>query len=201
MDERRQRLERSKLQCSTRAYHWQGRYSTISTEDRVQGHTYLTFGLAPLVREIYLLSAVQFLGSFDSGIGLPSVSRWVKSHQVRVHKRQAHNKNDVYGITTGLDMMTVQAHYEQKLQEAKNDLEREALTKEMEKAASENLLKVLWTTTVADITSTLHEVAQIVLFDQSVDKNARSHRAEGLRALGQIFLDTPTTEEDGSEMT
>jgi hypothetical protein len=134
------------------------------------------------------------LGSFDSGIGLPSVSRWVKSHHARVNKRQAHNKNDFDGIATGLEMMTVQAQYEQKILEAKNnDVGREASTKEMEKAASVNLLKVLWTTTAADVTSTLHEVIQILLFDQSVDKNARRRRAEGLKALGKIFVETATT--------
>jgi hypothetical protein len=142
-----------------------------------------------------VLAAVQFLGSADSGIGLPSISRWASAHSARIKEKKAKNKNMVDGLTAGMDSMAIEQHYKQKLQEAKNDSERDAIQNEMEKAASETLLKVMWTTyvpskvciiylifikgalltvytwlqklssvcfrTVVDITSTLHEVAQV----------------------------------------
>ncbi|CAB9513376.1 protein DnaJ [Seminavis robusta] len=155
--------------------------------------------LVHTIGQIYMLSAVQFLGSVDSGIGLPSISRWAKSHHARIQERQLHGKNAIQGITTGIDMMALQQQYEQKMKEVQTDEEREAATREMEKAASENLLKVLWTTTVVDLTSTLHEVAQMVFFDESVDKKARKLRAQGLKALGHTFMDCPPPAKDGSD--
>ena len=98
--------------------------------------------------------------------------------------------------------MTVQAQFEQRLKEAKTDEERAAIQADMEKAASETLLKVMWTTTVVDITSTLHEVAQMVFFDQAVDVETRKLRAKGLKELGQIFAECPASakDEDGKKM-
>lgn len=146
------------------------------------------------IGQVYSLSAAQFLGSLDSGIGLPSISKWASAHSARMKSQQAAGKTAIDGISTGMDMMAVQQEYEKKTKEAKNDEEREAATKEMEKAASENLLKVLWTTTVVDITSTLHEVAQMVFFDESVDKKTRKLRGHSLKALGDTFMDCPTPE-------
>ncbi len=42
-----------------------------------------------------------------------------------------------------------------------------------------------------DITSTVHEVCQMVFFDQSVDKEMRKRRAYGVKNLGEIFQATP----------
>ena len=152
--------------------------------------------------KIYVLTAVQFLGSVDSGIGLPSISRWASAHSARLKEKRAKNKNMVDGLTVGIDMMTIQAQMEQKMQQAKTDAEREGVYTEMEKAASEALLKVMWTTTVVDITSTLHEVAQMVFFDQAVDVATRRLRAKGVKELGQIFADCPASsqDEDGKKM-
>merc|ERR1712194_746245 len=150
--------------------------------------------LVHTIGQVYSLSAAQFLGSLDSGIGLPSISKWASSHSARMKSQQAVGKTAIDGITTGMDMMAVQAKYEKKMKEATTDEEREAATNEMEKAASENLLKVLWTTTVVDITSTLHEVAQMVFFDESVDKKTRKLRGYGLKALGDTFMDCPAPE-------
>ena len=70
----------------------------------------------------------------------------------------------------------------------------------MEQAQVFGMLNVMWTTTVVDITSTLHEVAQMVLHDQSVDKDTRKRRAYGLKHLGEIFMACKTpTESDQPE--
>lgn len=154
--------------------------------------------LVHTIGQVYSLTAAQFLGAVDSGIGLPSISKWASGHNARMKSQQAQGKNAIEGITTGIEMMSVQAQYDKDMKEAKTDEERAAVTATMEKAASESLLKVLWTTTVVDITSTLHEVAQMVFNDESVDKKVRKLRAEGLKAMGQTFEDCPAPEKDGA---
>ena len=138
-----------------------------------------------------MLTALQFLGSADSGIGLPSIARWAAGRKAKMKATTAEGKNAIEGLTSGIDIMQLQANCEQKMKEAKTDDERANLTKEMEKATAENMLKVLWTTLVVDITSTIHETVQMVLFDQAVDIKTRKLRAEGLKAMGQTFIDCP----------
>merc|ERR1712174_109522 len=52
---------------------------------------------------------------------------------------------------------------------------------------TESFLNILWTTTVIDITSTIHETCQMVLFDTSVETHVRKERGEALRVLGDSF--------------
>ena len=51
--------------------------------------------------------------------------------------------------------------------------------------------RIAWTTTSVDVVTTIHEVCQMVFFDQSVDKETRKRRANGVKNLGQIFQATP----------
>lgn len=37
----------------------------------------------------------------------------------------------------------------------------------------------------------MHEVCQMIFFDQSVDKETRKRRAYGVKHLGEVFLATP----------
>jgi hypothetical protein len=48
---------------------------------------------------------------------------------------------------------------------------------------------------VVDITSTIHETCRRFFFDQSVDKEIRKARADGVKNLGIIFQECP--EPDG----
>ena len=88
-------------------------------------------------------------------------------------------------------MMGLQQTFMQKMEAAKSEEEKAVIREEMENAMSITMLKILWTTTVVDITNTLYEVIQMVLFDQSVDKDTRKRRAHGLKKLGQTFMDCP----------
>ena len=142
------------------------------------------------------MTAVQFLGSVESGIGLPSISKWAAGRQAQMKARRAKGKNAIEALTTGIDMMQVQATFEHKMKEAKTDEEREAATKEMENAAAESMLKMLWTTLVVDVTSTIHEVAQMLFHDEAADAKTRKLRAQGLKALGQTFMDCPVPPKD-----
>lgn len=104
------------------------------------------------------------------------------------------NRSKMDMLRSGMTMMSVQAKYQQKMAECTTEEEKQAVAEEMESALSTILLKILWTTTTVDITNTLYEVIQMVLFDQSVDKATRERRAHGIKALGQIFMDCPEPE-------
>ena len=133
----------------------------------------------------------SILGSVESGIGLPSIFEWAAGRHAQMKARQAKGKNAMEGMTTGMNMMQVEARFNKKMKEAKTDEERYAATKEMENATVESTLKMLWTTLVVDVTSTIHEVAQMVFHDEAVDAKARKLRAKGLQALGETFMDCP----------
>lgn len=92
------------------------------------------------------------------------------------------------GLMAGMKMMTMQQKAEQELANAKTEKEKREKQAEVELAQVSGMLNVMWTTTVVDITSTLHEAAQMVLHDQSVDKDTRKRRAYGLKNLGDIFM-------------
>jgi hypothetical protein len=69
----------------------------------------------------------------------------------------------------------------------KTKQEQTQLRKELDVQLRGNLLRSMWKTTVLDITNTLHEAIQMILFDQSVSKDIRRKRAEGLQLLGDIM--------------
>lgn len=56
-----------------------------------------------------------------------------------------------------------------------------------ESMLQDSALRVLWRQTVVDITSTVHEVCQMVLHDLNVSIETRQARAKGLEELGKIF--------------
>ena len=108
--------------------------------------------------------------------------------------RSDKNHNKMETLRSGMTMMTMQAKYAQQLADAKTDEEKAAIEQELESAMSTTLLKILWTTTTVDISSTLYEAIQMVLHDQSVDKDTRERRAHGLQKLGKIFMEYPEPE-------
>ena len=99
------------------------------------------------------------------------------------------------GLIAGMKVMTMQQKAAQELAEAKTEEERREKEAAMEQAQIFGMLNVMWTTTVVDITTTIHEVAQMVLHDQSVDKDTRKRRAYGLKHLGEIFMECKGPEE------
>jgi hypothetical protein len=127
------------------------------------------------------------LGSTENGLGMPSITKWATAQSARMEKNKTKSKTNIDSLMAGMDMMKLQAEFQSKMQTATTDQEREQLQKELQDASSASLLKIMWTTTVVDITSTLHEVCQMVFFDQSVDKKIRKKRALGVQQLGQVF--------------
>lgn len=135
----------------------------------------------------YEVAAVQFLGSTESGIGMPSIGKWAEGQQARAKSKQVANKNQFQSLMATMDVMKVQMQYQEKLAKAESEEEKQKLQREMEDATQNIMLKVIWTMVVVDITSTVYEVCQMVFFDQSVDKDIRKRRAHGVKALGGIF--------------
>lgn len=87
--------------------------------------------------------------------------------------------------------MKIQLKYQELIAKAATDEEKANLAKEMEAEVQNIMLRVIWATTVVDITSTIFETCQMVFFDVSVDKTAREKRAHAVKNLGQIFQATP----------
>lgn len=137
------------------------------------------------------MAALQFLGSTESGIGMPSISKWAAGQKARSKKRKAGRENRFDTLMATMDAMKIQTEYQEKIDHASSEEEKVALQREMEEASQNTLLKLIWSTTVVDITSTIFETCQLVFFDQSVDKEVRKQRAKAVQNLGTIFQDCP----------
>ena len=92
------------------------------------------------------------------------------------------------GLIGGMKMMVAQQKAAHELAQAATEEERKEKAAAMEQAQMFGMLNIMWTTTVVDITTTLHQVVQMVLHDQSVDLSTRKRRAGGLQEMGAIFM-------------
>lgn len=161
--------------------------------------------LTRLIGKIYTLSAEQFIGSTDSGVGMPSISSWAKGQRAKMksHGDASRNKRD--GLMAGLKMMETQQRAAQELAKAVTEEEKGEKEAALEQAQLFGTLNIMWTTTVVDISSSLHQVVQMLLHDQSVDADTRKRRAEGLKEMGEIFMgvevpDTAVLPEDAKTL-
>ena len=122
---------------------------------------------------------------------MPSIAKWAKGQYSKMEQSTDTSKAKRDGLIAGMKMMTMQQKAAREMAEAKTEEERKEREAAMEHQMVSGMLNLMWTTTVVDITSTLHEVVQMVLFDQSVDKDTRKRRAYGLKNLGEIFMACP----------
>lgn len=144
--------------------------------------------LLQVIGMAYELTALQFLGSNDSGIGFRSVGKWAKGKKATSKLGFTKTKNAFQTLAAGLESAKVQSEYENKLEAAALDEEKtEQLKQERDNASIEIMMKIIWTNTSVDITSTIHETCQMVFFDQSVTKEIREMRAKAVQKLGTIF--------------
>jgi len=155
--------------------------------------------LVHAIGDIYTVTASQFLGTSESGVGLPSVSAWAAGKKAAMGKQRKLNKAKIDQLKVGLAAMKLQQQAQKDLENAKTDEERKAIEEKLQKDSVQFVLQVMWTTTVVDMTVTLHETAQMVLFDKSVDKDTRLKRANGLQELGKIFSASPEVVKEGQE--
>jgi len=155
------------------------------------------YQLLQVIGQVYSLCAVEFLGSLDSGIGLPSVTHWARSRQAQSKRSTYKSSQCRNALFAGLSVLQTTYQYQQAIRTASTPDHRDRIHTDYRNHMAQSLLNVLWTTTVVDITSTLHETSQMLLFDVSIDKDTRKKRALALKALGNTFLSIPPPQQHG----
>lgn len=132
--------------------------------------------------------ATIYEGSLDSGHGLPSISQWAAKTKASMDTKHDAQKGKMEQIRAGLDMMKIQAEISEKLAKATTEEEKEELNQKLMNASLDVMLRVLWTTTVVDITATIQETTQMVFFDSSVDSSVQKQRALAVKTLGSLWM-------------
>lgn len=145
------------------------------------------------------MMAVQYQGSTRSGQGLPSLSKWAQRQGASLEKKTYTNKNKMEQLKAGMEMMRVQNELQMKMQEAKTEEEKSKIARELEDNAMKTMLMILWTNTVVDISSTIFEVAHMVFYDQSVDKETRMARSDAVKSLGEVWMEAPEPPAENDE--
>ena len=140
-------------------------------------------------------------GSIENGHSLPKLSEWADRQNAAFEKRKAAQESDMEKIRAGFDMLHMKLEAEKKMQSAQTDEEKEEIAKSLQMQAHAILLRILWTTTVVDITSTLHETCKMVFFDRSVEADTRKHRAAAVKQLGQVWMAIPELEDQQKDAT
>jgi len=190
------RVARLATKLVTRVSPWvDGKYetteSTWKTEAEKLSKASYGWELLQVIGMSYEVTALQFLGSNDSGLGMPSIAKWAEGKKAKKRMAKAENKNQWEAMMATVDGLKVQAEYQEKLQAAKSEEEKTQLEREMAEATTSIMMRIIWTTTAVDITSTIHEACQMIFFDQSVEKDVRKSRAQAVKKLGEIFQEVP----------
>jgi hypothetical protein len=149
------------------------------------------YELVTTIGKAYNLVAIMFEGSDEGGHGLQGVSRWAKVQRANLDTQNDANKNNVETMKAAMDMMKLQTNLQQKMVVATTDEEKEKIALELQEASAGILLRVLWTTTVVDITSAIYETCQMLFNDQSVNKETRKLRGKAIKTLGKIWMEIP----------
>jgi X-domain of DnaJ-containing len=137
--------------------------------------------LVRLIGASYASCAAQFLGSLESGIGMPSIARWARKQRISLERTAEQTAKKVEAFAVGNAK-------EAKLQDEANLLLlQDATDEEAFERIGKEMLAVMWTRTAVDVASTIHEVSQMVLFDQDLNPETRKLRGHALEDLGQIF--------------
>lgn len=147
--------------------------------------------LLQVIGMAYELAAVQFLGSNDSGIGMPSIAKWASGKKAATRLGKTRKKSQWESMAATMDVMKVQSEYQKKIDATTSEDEKRQLEQDMANASTDIMMRIIWTTTSVDITSTIHEACQMIFFDQNVDKEIRAMRAKAVKKLGKIFQECP----------
>jgi len=125
----------------------------------------------------------------ESGIGMPSISRWAKKQNeaMKMGTNKVIERTRLIGGST--DDREMHRHVSTAIEKSAGDEELEEVAMDaLKKSHLQNTaMDLLWQQTVVDITSTVREAAQMVLNDQSVTPDVRKARAKGLEVCGGIF--------------
>lgn len=155
------------------------------------------YRLIVLIGEVFSLSATQFLGSLDSGIGMPSIAKWVKGQGAKYEKEHVGRKAQADTLKSAMKTVKDAKGAEAAMARARTEEEKNAIAEGLIKDQLSFMLQIMWTMTTVDITSTIHEACQMLFFDKAVeDKSLLKKRAKGVQKLGEIFMNTPSIEDD-----
>jgi X-domain of DnaJ-containing len=146
------------------------------------------YQMVTTIGKIYNLLALVYDGSFDSGQGLPGIHKWAKRHKAGMDTKRAKTQVCMDTIKLNIDMIKLQIETQDKIIKASTDEERTKIIAELQDLKSSLIVRVLWTTVVIDITSSINEATQMVVFDQSVDKRTRKYRSKAIQKLGDIWM-------------
>jgi len=154
--------------------------------------------LLHVIGKVYSLAAAQFQGSLDSGIGMPSISKWGKGQMAQLKKKSNNSKTNMEILKAGMKVQEAQIKAQAAVEQCQNDQDKANILNQLEEEMGDLMLNVIWTTTVVDITTTLHETCQMLLFDTSVHKDIRKKRGYALKKIGEIFssIQVGTEEEE-----
>lgn len=138
---------------------------------------------------MYELTATKFLGSATSGVGMPSISKWAKKQKVCLEHGTKKTTKKLASLGGEKERVALQRQVGTAIDKTDGDEELEEVAMDVLKKSrlKQTAIDLLWQQTVVDITSTVHEAAQIVLYDQNATPEVRKARAEGMEVLGQIF--------------
>mmetsp|Transcript_31922 Transcript_31922/g.52673 ORF Transcript_31922/g.52673 Transcript_31922/m.52673 type:complete len:539 (+) Transcript_31922:152-1768(+) len=150
--------------------------------------------LTNTIGKVYTLSAIQFLGSVDSGLGMPSMTDWAKKQYSSLKEGTESSAFQMSHMAGSSDETVVKSAINCSEYVDKSPEEQKELQRKLQQEVRYNFVRSMWTTTVLDITNTVHEAAQMVLFDHAVDKATRLKRGEGLKLMGEIFAAQPRPE-------
>lgn len=123
--------------------------------------------LVHLIGSSYALSAAQFLGSFESGIGMPSISRWANKQYLTLTQQGKKTAKKVENFAGDVKQIKLKHKTMSKL-EASTDSSAigdgsgnttidDSVTAELYDSIGKDVLEMLWTRTVVDVTNTIHE--------------------------------------------
>ncbi|GMI35084.1 hypothetical protein TeGR_g3918, partial [Tetraparma gracilis] len=116
-----------------------------------------------VIGNAYQLTAVEFLGAFDSGIGMPSIAKWAKSKGAGQKLNSTARKAEFEKMKTTLGAVNISMKVAKNLEEAKDDEQKKKQVEiDAQKELLPSLINIFWMTTVVDVTSTLHEACEKV---------------------------------------
>ena len=106
-------------------------------------------------------------------------------------KKRAQNKATLDTFQSAMNTAIRSKEAQERMEKAKTEKERQVIAEEISKEQVDLMLELMWTLTTVDVTSTLHEAIQMLLFDRSFDKQTSKKRAKGLKKLGEVFNSIP----------
>mgnify|MGYP002784715593 CR=1 FL=1 len=121
---------------------------------------------------------------------MPSIGQWA---QKQVHSLQAQRANWSYNATHPFGGDSNRDHIDRTVARA---VRKETPLTALQDSSTlqSTALELLWRQTVVDITTTIHEAAQMVLHDINVSDQVRKKRGEALECLGSIFQEQVGTD-------